>query len=129
MLRFEAAWNNDTSKIKELTLANWGPDLKHGPLSITTQDYKGFNPFIIAVYRRHFEAAKLILDIVDLQFKDAGNDSKPTQYRMAEEDSDYDSEDSEDDELGISSRIVDDTYTYENITALRRSVGSKVSGM
>lgn len=124
--RFEAAWEGDVPKIKELTLANWGPDQKQDPLSVATQDSKGFTPLAIAVYRRHFDIAKILLDIADYQYKAPKKDSELRRYRIADEDSDADLED--DDEIAISSQVIDQTYTVDNIASLQRSVGSKSSG-
>lgn len=125
--RFEAAWEGSTAQIKRLTLANWGPEEKNNPLMVTTQDSKGFTPFAIAIYRRHFEVAKMILEIANVQFKDSDDGSTRRRYTMADNYSDADSGE-EDGDLGISSQVVDETYTLDNIAALKQSVGSKVSG-
>lgn len=69
----------------------------------------------------------MLLEIADTQYKPPSKSSELRQYRIAEEDSDCDSQDSED-ELAISSRIVDETYTVDNTAGLQRSVGSKHSG-
>lgn len=125
---FEAAWEGSAERIKELTLANWGPDQKNIPLMVTVQDAKGFTPFAIAVYRRHFEVAEMILEIANAQFKGSDEETTSRRYTIADDDSDADSEDCENDDLGISSRVVDETYTFDNIATLTQSVGSKVSG-
>lgn len=123
--RFEAAWTGDITHIKKLTLAKWGPDQANSPLLVTTEDSKGFTPFAIAMKRHHFEAAKIILDIANAQFK--GDDESPRRrYTVDAEESEYSSDGSED-ELGISSQIVDETFTFDNIAALRQSIGSKTS--
>lgn len=128
---FEAAWEGDNHKIKELTLANWGPDGDRKPLHVTTQDKRGFTPFAIAMYRHHFESAKLILGIADAQFKEPEKQTTSRRYQIADDDSEYsgDSENDEDDEgLRLSSQVIDDTYTYD-IASLQESVGSSVSAM
>ncbi len=112
--------------IKQLALANWGPGLDKSPLMVTVQDSKGFTPFALAMYQRHFEAAKLLLEISNAQFKGSDEDLPRRHYTMAEEGSDYSSSDEGD--LKISSQIMDETFTFDNIAALRQSVGSKVSG-
>lgn len=123
---FEAAWVGDSDRVKQLTLAKWGPDKENNPLMVTVSDGKGFTPFAIAVFRRHHELAKTILGIADAQFKYPDEDSTKRRYTIADEDSDDESCDSDGDELDISSQLVDDTYTFD-IAALRSSVGSKVS--
>lgn len=95
---------------------------------ITVRDSKGFTPFALAMYRRHFEVAKALLGIASVQFKAPDEDSPRRRYAMAEEGSDYSSESDEDD-LGISSRIMDETFAFDNIAALKQQpLGSKVSG-
>jgi len=94
---------------------------------VTVQDSKGFTPFAIAMYRRHFEVATLILEVAKAQYKDSDGDSPKRRYTIADDDSDCYSEGDED-EVEISSQIVDETFTLDNIASLRQSVGSQVSG-
>ncbi|KAL8731242.1 MAG: hypothetical protein Q9181_004356 [Wetmoreana brouardii] len=126
---FEAAWEGKNDKIKELTLAKWGPESRNKPLQVSTQDSEGFTPFAIAMYRRHFESAKLLLRIADVQFKEP--DKRKQRYVIGSEDEYDDSadEDSDSDVLDIASEVVDDVYTYDNVTALQDSVGSSVSAV
>ena len=79
------------------------------------------------MYRRHFEVAKVILEIADVQFNGEDVDSPRRRYTIEAGESDYSSD--EDDKMSITSQIVDETFTIDNIVALRQSVGSKVSGM
>lgn len=125
---FQAAWDGDLATIKELTLGPWGPDKQYAPLHVTTVDGKGFSSFAIAVYRQHPAAAKVILEIANAQFR--GTEEGPKKrYAIADEDSEYDSEDADSDDLGLSAEIVDDNYTVDNVAELKKSVASKVSGM
>ncbi|KAI4249359.1 MAG: hypothetical protein LQ352_005680, partial [Teloschistes flavicans] len=126
---FEAAWSGDNDKIKELTLAKWGPEGKHKPLQAAVQDSKGFTAFAIAMYRRRFETAKLLLGIVDAQFLEPDKEKSKRRYVMRQEDGEYDDSTDEDSDEGldISAEVVDDTYTYENVAALQDTVGSSVS--
>ena len=131
--RFEAAWNGDGDKIKELTLAPWGPEGKNCPLQIAVPDTKGFSPFTLAVIRQHLDVADLILTIADAQHVRTDEESQRRQYSMEgfEEDS-VSSEGepvSEVDDLNISYRLVSEIFTINDITALPKSVASKVSGM
>ena len=94
---------------------------------MTTRDSKGFTPFHIALYRRHYGAAKVLLEIANAQFKDPEGNTSRRRYTVAETDSDY-SSDTDEDDLGISSQLVDETFTIDNIAALRQTVGSRWSG-
>lgn len=125
---FQAAWDGDLARIKELTLGPWGPNRKHAPLRVATVDDKGFSPFAIAVYRQHPAAGKLILEIANAQFR--GTEEAPKKrYAIADEGSEYDSEDADSDDLGLSAEIVDDIYTVDNVAELKKSVASRVSGV
>lgn len=106
---------------------SWGPDQKNNPLMVTVRDSNGFTPFALAIYRRHFEVAKMILEIANLQFKGPDDESGKRRYTMADNDSEYESGDDDDNELAISSRVVDETYTFDNIAGLQQSVGSHMS--
>ena len=92
-----------------------------------TQDSKGFTPFHIAVYRRHYGLAKLLLKIANAQFEDPEGNTSRRRYTIVEADSDY-SSDTDEDDLGISSQLVDDTFTIDNIAAVRQTVRSRWSG-
>ena len=94
---------------------------------MTNRDSKGFTPFHIAVYRRHYGAAKVLLEIANAQFKDPDENTSGRRYTIAEANSGY-SSDTDEDGLGISSQLVDETFTIENIAALRQTVGSRWSG-
>ncbi|KAL9009633.1 MAG: hypothetical protein Q9173_005359 [Seirophora scorigena] len=132
---FQAAWEGNNDKIKALTLADWGPQKDRKPLHVTTEDHKGFNPFAIAMFRRHLATAKLLLGIANAQFKESDDSIGQRRYEIASG-SDYDSYNSDEDSsedasseaLDLSPKVVDDTYTYDNIAELQDSVGSDVSG-
>ncbi|KAL8970120.1 MAG: hypothetical protein Q9197_003977 [Variospora fuerteventurae] len=131
---FRAAWEGDNEKIRELTLAEWGPQKDRKPLHVATQDYGGFTPFAIAMIRHHLETAKLLVGIANAQFKESDGSKSQRRYEIAGG-SDYDNYNSEEDnseeenseDLNICSRVVDQTYTYDNIVDLQNSVGSQVS--
>ncbi|KAL8950980.1 MAG: hypothetical protein Q9222_003014 [Ikaeria aurantiellina] len=126
MQLFEAAWEGDNENIKKLTLAHWGPDKKMKPLQATISDSKGFTPFALAVYRRHFQTAKLLLGIANAQFKEP-DDNARRRYTIASEDEYSESEDDDDEHLDLSYNVVDETYTYDNIAELQDSISSKTS--
>ena len=93
---------------------------------VAVRDSKGFTPFALAMYRHHFEVAKIILDIASAQYKGPDEAAPRRRYTVAEEESDA-SSDTDEDELRISSQIVDENFTFDTIAALRQSVGSRVS--
>ncbi|KAL8780967.1 MAG: hypothetical protein Q9213_006218 [Squamulea squamosa] len=127
---FEAAWEGNNEKIKALTMAHWGPDKQMKPLQVSNADTKGFTPFSIAVYRRHFDTAKIILGIANAQFKEPeDNDFSRRRYTIASDNGYSDSDDSDSDNLDIAYDVVDETYTYDNIAALQESVGSTKSAV
>lgn len=90
---------------------------------------KGFSPFAIALYRRRIQSAKSIFDIATAQHEPEDHDSQRRRYALNEYEDSDDEMDGESDELNISSDLVDDMFTIDNITALPKSVESKISGM
>lgn len=123
---FRAAWEGDADKIQEMTLGQWGPETNKPPLQIAIVDTNGFSPFAIAALRHHRSVAKLILTIADAQYEGSEH-VQHRQYTMPGSYSDEDSDDDED-ELSISSKLVNEKFTIDDITALPKSVASKVSG-
>lgn len=107
------------------------PQGADSPLQIAIQDSKGFSPFAIAVGRRHYNLAKVIVDIGNAQYRpaDKGTDKvEPRRRYMITHDMESDDEEREDDkDFSIASEPVDETFTIDNIAALTESVGSKVS--
>lgn len=123
---YRAAWEGNVEKIQELTLTPWGPEKKNSPLQIAIADSNGFSPFAIAALRNHTNVAKLILTIADAQHERTENIQR-RQYTMLEDYSDEYS-DADEDELGISSNLINESFTVDDIGALPKSVASKVSG-
>ena len=121
---FQAVWEGNITSVKALTLAPWGPTGDNHPLQIAVQDSKGFSPFAIAVYRQHPELAKVIIDIAHAQLQPS-EDRKPRQRFVINQDSNSD-DDSDDGDLAISSDLVDERFTIDNIADLSQAVGSKV---
>lgn len=105
------------------------------PLHVSNQDSKGFTPFVIATYRRHFDTAKMILGIANAQFKEDDNNGLSQRRYLIANEEEYsdsessDSENSDSDDLDITYDVVDETYTYDNVAALQESVGSTIPGM
>ncbi|KAI9736997.1 MAG: hypothetical protein M1834_000586 [Cirrosporium novae-zelandiae] len=127
-LRFEAAWAGDLQTIKSLTLSFWGPEKKNLPLKIAASDTAGFNPFSIAVFRRHYNVAKAVLEIAEAQYQPHGD--QRYRYEMA---SPYDSDDDSaytdnenDDEIHVYAQLVDDRFTITDIGNVGDSVKSHI---
>lgn len=123
---YRAAWEGNAERIQELTLTPWGPEKNNPPLQIAIADTSGFSPFAIAAIRHHKNVAKLILTIADAQHERTENIQR-RQYTMLGDYLDEYSDDDEDD-LDISSRLINEKVTVDDITALPTSVASKVSG-
>lgn len=129
--RFEAAWSGDLKKIKLLTLTSWDVQGEEPPLKIAVRDTAGNNPFSLAFHRGHYDVAKTILEIVQLQY--APEEKPKTRYRMVNDDddecdTDYDSEvDEENDDMEprIQVEIVDQRVTIENVGQVSMKVKSK----
>ena len=126
---YEAVWEGDIAKVKELSMKSNGD---REPLQLAVQDNRGFSPFAIAVLRGHSQLAKLILEIAQAQYQPPNQNKPSKRYVLrtagadSDEESEYDNQD-DDDEVSISSELVDDTFTIENIADLTQTVGSKIS--
>ncbi len=120
--------------VKGLTLGAWGGHQE--PLQIAVKDLQGFSPLSIAVLRGHTNLAKVALEIAASQYQP---DEKKDRHRYSirtygEEDSEMDSEmddemDSDDDseDVNVVSKVVENDFTVNDITALADRIRSKVS--
>ncbi|KAJ5684217.1 uncharacterized protein N7477_000562 [Penicillium maclennaniae] len=118
---FEAAWNGDITSIKAFTLGLWGPAEDQPPLEIAVCDELGFSCLSLAVLRGHLSVAKTIMQILRAQYKG----KKPeTPIRL---EIDNEAESSDDEELNLVSREVDEQFTFENIGEVTTQVKSNVS--
>ena len=120
MNRFEAVWRGDEATVKEMTLGSWGPTQQNIPLQIAVQDTSGLSPFSIAIHRQHRHLAKVILDIASVQYQPS-DANEPKRHFVINNNSEDD-----DDDVSISSELMDNVFTIENIAALSKAVGSKV---
>ncbi|KAJ5690610.1 hypothetical protein N7462_005002 [Penicillium macrosclerotiorum] len=118
---FEAAWDGDIDTIKALTIDMWGPEKDQPPLEISLCDDLGSCCLSISVLRGHLRAAKIILQILQAQYKVK---KSQTQVRF---ELDLEGASSDDEALPIVGHAVDDQFTYENIGELAIQVESKVS--
>ncbi|CAH0034010.1 unnamed protein product [Clonostachys rhizophaga] len=89
----EAAWAGDVERMRALTLHPWGPNEDQPPLKMSVNDGQRNNAFSLAFLRGHYEAAKVVLEIMKSQW--APQEQPKMQYKMRE-----DGEDDEDDEMG-----------------------------
>ncbi|PNS15755.1 hypothetical protein CAC42_4207 [Sphaceloma murrayae] len=127
---FQAAWDNDIETIRKLTLAIW--DENNSPLQIAIKDGLGLSPFSIAVCRGHRALAETIMEIAQAQYSPEDDSGNKTRFDLeapeAEDDSCYDSDegDRDPDEVRIYSRLVNDTFTIDDIGAVQAQVKSKV---
>ena len=126
---FEAVWAGDIEKVRELTLK---ADGDREPLQICVQDNRGFAPFHLAIARKHHQLAKLILEIAHAQYRPPQMKKQREQFVLSTGDDEYDdyehySEDEGEDGIGISSELVNEEFTIDNIADLTNTVGSKIS--
>ncbi|KAK5056680.1 hypothetical protein LTR84_012212 [Exophiala bonariae] len=122
---FEACWNGDVETVKSLCLST------SGALEVAVKDLHGFSPFSIAVLRGYHDLAQLIIEIATVQYKPA-SDSEKYRYTLRTEkeyddDSDCDSENSHESEVGVLAHLVQDNFTVDDIATLADHVQSKVS--
>ncbi|CAI7645132.1 unnamed protein product [Penicillium glandicola] len=126
---FEAAWNADIDTIKILTLGMWGSLNDQAPLEIAVTDKQGLSALSISIMRGHFAVTKAILQILHVQHKV----KEPRGRKHFEIDVDEcadeccDDSDEDNDDLNITSHIVDDTFTHENIGQVTSQVESNTS--
>lgn len=128
---FEAIWRGtpeDANLVKKLTLGPSGEgDDKLPALNITAvNDYFGYNALWLALYRRNWDMAKLVLAIVQEQYEVQDESSKEKQYVLEVGDA-YDSDASEGEYDKIQMRVVDTAFTVENIGIKRDMVKCRIS--
>ncbi|KAG8626930.1 hypothetical protein KVT40_005875 [Elsinoe batatas] len=125
---FQACWENDEITVRNLTLVVFDED--QSPLQIAVTDGLSFSPFSIAVLRGHFKLAETILEIAQAQYTKDGENTTRTKYTLNREDSDEyytEDEDEDPDEVRIHSRLINETFTIDDIGAVQSQVKSKVS--
>ena len=125
---YEAAWNGDLELIKELTLKPHGNE---PPLKVTIEDDLGASPLSVAVMQGHLDVAEAILEICLAQWSPKKTEDN-TRYTMGahdhydESDDSYDS-DTDDDDVRVLKRIIDDKFTVENVGEVSLQVDSHTS--
>ncbi|CAH0046774.1 unnamed protein product [Clonostachys solani] len=123
--RMEAAWAGDVERLRALTLHPLGPNKDQAPLKISVLDSQSNNAFSLAFLRGHFEAAKVVLEIVKSQW--APQEQPKMQYKMREdaEDDEEDDEMSEDEnELQIVGEKANGKTTIDDIGVVSMVVTS-----
>ncbi|KKY16671.1 putative ankyrin repeat protein [Phaeomoniella chlamydospora] len=139
---FEAAWEGDGETVKYLTMGPWkleqdravcdkasSDETMQSPLQVAVQDDRGFSPFSLALFRRHFTLARLIFEIAIAQYQPNDDDAR---YRYSlqplDEGDDYPS-DEDDEDVNIYSGLANGIFTVEDVGALGKAVQSKTSPM
>lgn len=129
---FQACWEADLPMVKELTLAVWGEN--QAPLKVAVQDTAGFSPFSLAVLQQHFEVAKALLEIAQVQYAPA-EESGQSRYSLHAGDSDDEGDEDDtsigdgEDEIRVFHEIVDDKFTIENIGEVQSQVKSRYTAL
>ncbi|KAF2621315.1 ankyrin [Macroventuria anomochaeta] len=126
---FQACWEADLATVKELTLAVWGEN--QTPLKIAVQDTAGFSPFSLAVLQEHFEFAKALLEIAEVQYAPVEKSGQSKYYLHAGDSHDEDdtSEADNEDEIRLFHEVIDDKFTVENIGEVQSQVKSKYTAL
>lgn len=134
VFRFEAAWKGDANTVKSLTLheRDDGEEGKLPPLLISTTDSWGLNVFTIAVVKNNLTLAQIILDITAAQYVPEGSQKAPKRrfrIRGAEDASDYDEDEEQygGNDILLTSELVDDDFTIEDLGALSASAGTETT--
>jgi ankyrin repeat protein len=116
---FNATWQGDIKAIKELTMLPWtnAEGEQRPPLRVNVLDNVKASPLSIAVLNGRLDVATLIMRIAETQYAPPSPPSA-RQYRI---DDDLDSEEDDGDndvvdaEVRITSEVIDDQPTIENI--------------
>ncbi|KAJ6102464.1 hypothetical protein N7486_004891 [Penicillium sp. IBT 16267x] len=123
---FEAAWNGDMKTIKMLTLTIWGSSQDQPPLEIAVRDDLGNSCLSIAILRGHLSTAETIIRILQAQYKKKEPQGQVRfEIDLDADESDVETSDSEN--INITSHIVNDQFTHENVGEVVTQVESQVS--
>ncbi|KAI0030398.1 hypothetical protein K488DRAFT_87813 [Vararia minispora EC-137] len=104
---YEACWDGDNARIEELCLPKKVASDSQEPIQITVRttspkdsySHAGYTPLYVAVHRRRWSTARLIMAIALAQYKPAENEPKTFNVDdYVEEDSDNDDTDEADDD-------------------------------
>jgi len=117
---YEMVWSNDVKGIKERTLTRWGPNQDKEPLKVSVSETVcGYNLVHIALFRKSFDLARMLLQIARAQFRP--KDENVNYYVARTYDSDYEREeeeieDPEDTDYYIATERVDNSYELGDVT-------------
>lgn len=121
---FEAIWRGtpeDANLVKELALGPTGEGKSKLPaLRISVADHQGFTTLWLALYRRNWDMARLIMSIVGEQYEPLGQSTEEMRYVL-----ECNSSQSSDDEIQMD--LFATEFTIENIGAKRDLVKCSVS--
>lgn len=133
---FDAAWKGEVKTLKELTLLPWknAQDETQPPLKIAVQDQHQLSPFSIALLHGNFELGKTIMEIAQAQYVPP---DAPAQrhYRVdggGDDDDDDEDEDDDDDgdgDVRLTSDVVDDMFTVDNVGEVSTQVKSRTKAV
>ncbi|KAI9433857.1 hypothetical protein H4582DRAFT_1982964 [Lactarius indigo] len=142
---FEACWKGDNASIREICFPEQGADGEE-PIQIVVQttslddsssplaswmspgaarswDYRqGWTPFIVALHRRHWDTARLVLAIAMAQYQPPDSDIDTKTSAILHDDSDDDDDESDESEHGEQKPI-----NFTDIAARPSSVRTDVS--
>ena len=125
---FEAVWRGDKEKIKALTTK---PDVKGNVLRIAVHDNMGISPLHIAIWRGEYDIADLMLEIAHLQYAPDDKEAPKRRYHISSITDDDDESEAGGDEQDffVSSELVDQEFTIDDVAKLANQVGSKSQAM
>lgn len=126
---FEAAWKGDKESIKALTTK---PDVNGNVLSMAVQDNMNISPLHIAIWRGDYDIAEMMLEIAHLQYNPSeAKDGKRNYYIRDRDPDDYDcgssNSDAGSEDFYVSSDLVNQNFTIDDVANLAQQAGSKTS--
>ncbi|KAH7311442.1 hypothetical protein B0I35DRAFT_481406 [Stachybotrys elegans] len=127
---FQAVWDEDVNLTKLLTLRenDDGQGGSLAPLLVSTSDSWGLNVLAIAVAKNNLSLAQSILDIAAAQYKPKEDKPRKRRFRIRTlEDYEEDDNDCNPDEILLTSELVSDEFTIEDLSTLNASAASRKS--
>jgi ankyrin repeat protein len=118
---FDATWQGDVKAIKELTTLPWtnAEGERRAPLRVHVFDSVRASPLSIAVLNDRLDVARLIMRIAEAQYAPPPPPSARQYHIDNDVDSDNDDDGNDDDsveaEVRITSEVIDDQLTIEDI--------------
>lgn len=104
----------------------WGTSQDQPPLEIAVKDDLNNSCLSIAILRGHLRTAEAIIPILQAQHKKKEPQSQ-VRFEMDIDEDESDAEPSDGEEINITSHIVDDQFTHENVGEIVTQVESQVT--